>query len=137
MVKLLICLLCCCCLVVDVYAVPRSSQALTLCYEDQNSYPWVMTDGSGLNLQLLRLVADAVDAGAETGALGALAALAAEAGATEEDATGRVTTPVSAATAAAAALGGAGTVDVTRSTCPTSIRLGFSRLFQRAMSFQP
>jgi polar amino acid transport system substrate-binding protein len=32
---------------------------LTLCYEDQDSYPWVMTDGSGLNLQLLHLVASA------------------------------------------------------------------------------
>jgi polar amino acid transport system substrate-binding protein len=56
--KLLICLLCCCCLTVGVHAAPGSPQALTLCYEDQNSYPWVMTDGSGLNLQLLRLVAD-------------------------------------------------------------------------------
>lgn len=56
MAKLLICLLCCCCLVVEAHAAPRSADALILCYEDQNSYPWVMTDGSGLNLQLLRLV---------------------------------------------------------------------------------
>ena len=60
MVKLLIGLLCCSCLVLDAGAAPRSVQALTLCYEDQNSYPWVMTDGSGLNLQLLRLVAEAL-----------------------------------------------------------------------------
>lgn len=60
MVKVLISLLCCCCLVINAHAAPRSAQALTLCYEDQNSYPWVMTDGSGLNLQLLRLVAEAL-----------------------------------------------------------------------------
>ncbi|WP_339410465.1 substrate-binding periplasmic protein [Pseudomonas sp. EA_35y_Pfl2_R5] len=60
MAKLLICLLCCCCLVGNVGAAPRSAQALILCYEDQNSYPWVMTDGSGLNLQLLRLVEEAL-----------------------------------------------------------------------------
>lgn len=44
MAKLLICLLCSCCLVVEVFAVPRSAEALTLCYEDQNSYPWVTTN---------------------------------------------------------------------------------------------
>ena len=60
MAKLLICLLCCCCLVFDAHAAPRSAEALTLCYEDKNSYPWVMADGRGLNLQLLRLVADAL-----------------------------------------------------------------------------
>lgn len=60
MAKLLICLLCSCCLVVEVFAASRSAETLTLCYEDQNSYPWVMTDGTGLNLQLLRLVADAL-----------------------------------------------------------------------------
>ncbi|OHC28792.1 MAG: hypothetical protein A3J71_10525 [Pseudomonadales bacterium RIFCSPHIGHO2_02_FULL_60_43] len=60
MAKLLIYLLCCCCLVFDAHAAPRSAEALTLCYEDKNSYPWVMADGRGLNLQLLRLVADAL-----------------------------------------------------------------------------
>jgi len=30
--------------------------ALTFCHEDQNAYPWVMTDGTGLNLELLNLV---------------------------------------------------------------------------------
>lgn len=60
MAKALICLLCCFCLVIDAHAAPRSVRALTLCYEDQDSYPWVMTDGSGLNLQLLRLVAEAL-----------------------------------------------------------------------------
>ena len=49
-------LLCGCCLVVQAFAAPRSADTLILCYEDQNSYPWVMTDGSGLNLQLLQLV---------------------------------------------------------------------------------
>ncbi|HEY1025998.1 MAG TPA: transporter substrate-binding domain-containing protein [Pseudomonas sp.] len=35
-------------------------QPLTLCYEDQDSYPWVMTDGTGLNLELLGLVEQAL-----------------------------------------------------------------------------
>jgi polar amino acid transport system substrate-binding protein len=30
---------------------------LTFCHEDQDAYPWVMTDKTGLNLQLLGLVA--------------------------------------------------------------------------------
>ncbi|MDU9409539.1 transporter substrate-binding domain-containing protein [Pseudomonas sp. zfem001] len=33
---------------------------LTFCHEDQNSYPWVMTDGTGLNLELLGLVQQAL-----------------------------------------------------------------------------
>ena len=61
-----------------------------------------------------------------------LGALAADEGLTADEATGRVTTPVSVADATAVAEG-----DTTRSTCPTSIRLALSRLFQRAMSFQP
>ncbi len=86
---------------------------------------------------------DVAAAGAEVGAgIGAgiaaaalaagLGVLAAEAGTTADDVTGRVTTPVSVAAAAAVGAGG-----TTRSTCPTSIRLALSRLFQRAMSFQP
>lgn len=45
----------------EAYAAPRTAEALTLCYEDQNSFPWVMKDGSGLNLQLLRQVEVALD----------------------------------------------------------------------------
>ena len=48
-----------CCLALNALAAPREGPVLTLCYEDQDSYPWVMEDGSGLNLQLLRLVAQA------------------------------------------------------------------------------
>ena len=39
--------------------VTRAELALTFCYEDKDSYPWVMTDGTGLNLQLLSMVAAA------------------------------------------------------------------------------
>lgn len=60
MTRLLILLLCCGCLFTQAYAAPRPGESLTLCYEDQNSYPWVMTDGSGLNLQLLRQVEEAL-----------------------------------------------------------------------------
>lgn len=48
-----------CCLALNALAAPREGPELTLCYEDQDSYPWVMEDGSGLNLQLLRLVEQA------------------------------------------------------------------------------
>lgn len=48
-----------CCLALNALAAPREGPVLTLCYEDQDSYPWVMEDGSGLNLQLLRLVEQA------------------------------------------------------------------------------
>ena len=60
MARLMIILLCCGALLSDAFAAPHPAQALTLCYEDQNSYPWVMTDGSGLNLQLLRQVEEAL-----------------------------------------------------------------------------
>lgn len=44
-----------------VAGVSHAAQpALTLCHEDQDSYPWVMTDGSGLNLELLGLVEQAL-----------------------------------------------------------------------------
>ncbi|MEX6501287.1 substrate-binding periplasmic protein [Pseudomonas zhanjiangensis] len=33
-------------------------EALVFCHEDQDAYPWVMTDRTGLNLQLLGLVAE-------------------------------------------------------------------------------
>lgn len=56
--KPLICLLCC--LLVPLYMPQVSAQSLTFCHEDQDSYPWVMTDGSGLNLVLLEQVADAL-----------------------------------------------------------------------------
>lgn len=49
-----------CCLALNVLAAPREGPVLTLCHEDQDSYPWVMEDGSGLNLQLLRLVEQAL-----------------------------------------------------------------------------
>jgi hypothetical protein len=83
-------------------------------------------------------VAGAVDADAAGAAAAALAAGAAwptggvaPAGATDDDATGLDTAPVAGLAAAVAATGG-----TTRSTCPTSIRFGFSRLFQRTMSRQ-
>ncbi len=41
-------------------AVSADGSALKLCYEDQDSYPWVLSDGSGLNLQLLGLVEQAL-----------------------------------------------------------------------------
>lgn len=41
-------------------AASADGSALKLCYEDQDSYPWVMSDGSGLNLQLLGLVEQAL-----------------------------------------------------------------------------
>jgi len=56
LLKRLVCCLCCCLLPAFVAA----EQRLTLCYEDQDSYPWVMTDGSGLNLELLALVEQAL-----------------------------------------------------------------------------
>ena len=37
-----------------------SQPTLTFCHEDQNAYPWVMTDGAGLNLELLNLVQQAL-----------------------------------------------------------------------------
>lgn len=37
-----------------------ASPALTFCYEDQDSYPWVMTDGSGLNQALIDRVGQAL-----------------------------------------------------------------------------
>lgn len=39
-----------------VMAEQTAAQQLTFCHEDQDAYPWVMTDKSGLNLQLLGLV---------------------------------------------------------------------------------
>lgn len=56
MLKRLVCCLCCCLLSASLGAAQPTQTVLTLCYEDQDSYPWVMTDGSGLNLELLRLV---------------------------------------------------------------------------------
>lgn len=58
MVKPLICLMCC--LLISTFVPVALAQELTFCHEDQDSYPWVMTDGSGLNLQLLGRVADAL-----------------------------------------------------------------------------
>lgn len=49
------------CLLCLAAGVSQAAQpVLTLCHEDQDSYPWVMTDGSGLNLQLLGLVEQAL-----------------------------------------------------------------------------
>ena len=52
------------CLVILLVLVllPLTAQAdgeLTFCYEDKDSYPWVMTNHTGLNLELLALVAAA------------------------------------------------------------------------------
>ncbi len=60
--NVLIFLLCCIGLVNQAYAAPHAAQppTLTLCHEDQNAYPWVMADGTGLNLILLQRVAEAV-----------------------------------------------------------------------------
>jgi polar amino acid transport system substrate-binding protein len=41
--------------------VARAELAVTFCYEDKDSYPWVMADGSGLNFQLLNMVAAATE----------------------------------------------------------------------------
>lgn len=38
-----------------------AAPALTFCYEDQDSYPWVMTDGSGLNQALIDRVGQALE----------------------------------------------------------------------------
>jgi polar amino acid transport system substrate-binding protein len=58
--KLLISLLCCACLGASAWAVPPAPRALTLCHEDQDTFPWLLTDGRGLNLQLLRQVEHAL-----------------------------------------------------------------------------
>lgn len=39
-----------------VIAEQTAALRLTFCHEDQDSYPWLMTDKSGLNLELLGLV---------------------------------------------------------------------------------
>lgn len=44
-------------LVATCYGAPPT---LTFCHEDQNAYPWVMTDDTGLNLELLSLVQQAL-----------------------------------------------------------------------------
>lgn len=41
-------------------ATPGDRPALRFCYEDQNSHPWVMSDGTGLNIELLTLVGQAL-----------------------------------------------------------------------------
>ena len=38
----------------------HAEEPLTLCHEDRDSYPWVLRDGSGLNLELLAQVAEAL-----------------------------------------------------------------------------
>jgi polar amino acid transport system substrate-binding protein len=58
--KVAACWICCCLLSAAVSGGEREYRTLTLCYEDQDSYPWVMTDGSGLNLELLALVEQAL-----------------------------------------------------------------------------
>lgn len=58
--KALISLAFLCLLPAGVLAERAETPELTLCYEDQDSYPWVMTDGTGLNLELLGLVAQAL-----------------------------------------------------------------------------
>lgn len=60
MAKALICLLFLCLLPAVVAADRAATSELTFCYEDQDSYPWVMTDNSGLNLELLGLVEQAL-----------------------------------------------------------------------------
>lgn len=48
--------LCCCLLWLVACASHGAEPGLTLCHEDQDSFPWVMTDGTGLNFELLGLV---------------------------------------------------------------------------------
>nr|WP_298144892.1 hypothetical protein [uncultured Pseudomonas sp.] len=61
MLKVAVCWFCCCLLSTTVGAGQRDERVLTLCYEDQDSYPWVMTNNSGLNLELLALVEQALE----------------------------------------------------------------------------
>lgn len=42
-------------------ACARAAEQLRLCHEDRDSYPWVLRDGSGLNVELLERVAKALD----------------------------------------------------------------------------
>ena len=44
----------------------HAEEPLTLCHEDRDSYPWVLRDGSGLNLELLAQVAEALQFAAES-----------------------------------------------------------------------
>lgn len=44
-----------------VAAEETRAPRLTFCYEDKESFPWVMPDGSGLNLLLLKQVAATLD----------------------------------------------------------------------------
>lgn len=60
MFKVVTCWICCGLLSAAVSAGQGEARVLTLCHEDQDSYPWVMTDGSGLNLELLALVEQAL-----------------------------------------------------------------------------
>ncbi|MFG0420146.1 substrate-binding periplasmic protein [Pseudomonas sp. zjy_8] len=46
----------CCVLGLLLGASVAAESALRFCHEDQDSYPWVMSDGSGLNKELLDLV---------------------------------------------------------------------------------
>ena len=58
--KALICFVWLCLLPAGVLADRAETPELTFCYEDRDSYPWVLTDGSGLNLELLGLVEQAL-----------------------------------------------------------------------------
>lgn len=60
MAKALSCFVLLCVLPVVALAERAATLELTLCYEDQDSYPWVMTDRTGLNLELLGLVEQAL-----------------------------------------------------------------------------
>ena len=50
----------CCLLCLLAFTCYGAEPTLTFCHEDQNAYPWVMTDGTGLNLELLNLVQQAL-----------------------------------------------------------------------------
>jgi polar amino acid transport system substrate-binding protein len=51
----------CCLLWLLAGACYGAQPTLTFCHEDQKSFPWVMTDGTGLNLELLGLVQQALE----------------------------------------------------------------------------
>lgn len=52
-------------LLVSIWWFVATGQAhpskLVFCHEDQDSYPWELTDGSGLNIELLRLLEEKLD----------------------------------------------------------------------------
>lgn len=50
-----------CVALLGLLSLPAQAQPLVFCYEDKESFPWVMAEGQGLNLTLLRGVGEALE----------------------------------------------------------------------------